>query len=35
MKIKVNDNVLILPGKDKGKTCKLTKTLRKEDNFIL
>ncbi len=35
MKIKVNDNVLILAGKDKGKTGKVTKTLRKEDKVIV
>ncbi len=35
MKIKVNDNVLILAGKDKGKTGKVTKTLRKKDLVIV
>ena len=30
MKIKVNDNVLILTGKDKGKTGKVIKTLKNE-----
>ena len=30
MKIKVNDEVLIIAGKDKGKTGKVTKTLKKQ-----
>lgn len=35
MKIKVNDQVKILAGKDKGKTGKVTKTLKKEDKVIV
>ncbi len=35
MKIKVNDEVLILAGKDKGKTGKVTKTLKKENKVIV
>ncbi len=35
MKIKVNDQVKILAGKDKGKTGKVLKTLRKEDKVIV
>ena len=30
MKIKVNDNVLVIAGKDKGKTGKVLKTLKNE-----
>lgn len=35
MKIKVGDNVKILAGKDKGKTGKVIKTLRKEDRVVV
>lgn len=35
MKIKVNDNVLILTGKDKGKTGKVIKTLRNEEKVVV
>lgn len=35
MKIKVNDNVLVIAGKDKGKTGKVIKTLRKKDRVIV
>lgn len=35
MKIKVGDNVKILAGKDKGKTGKVIKTLRKDDRVVV
>lgn len=35
MKIKVNDNVLILTGKDKGKTGKVIKTLKNEHKVVV
>ena len=35
MKIKVNDNVLILTGKDKGKTGKVIKTIAKKDRVVV
>ncbi len=35
MKIKVNDNVKILAGKDKGKTGVVIKTLKKEDKVVV
>ena len=35
MKIKVNDEVIVIAGKDKGKTGKVTKTLRKENKVIV
>ena len=35
MKIKVNDNVLILTGKDKGKIGKVIKTLRNEEKVVV
>ena len=35
MKIKVNDEVLIIAGKDKGKTGKVTKTLKKIDKVVV
>lgn len=35
MKIKVNDNVKILTGKDKGKTGIVIKTLKKEDKVVV
>ncbi len=35
MKVKKNDNVLILAGKDKGKTGRVIKTLKKQDRVIV
>ena len=35
MKIKVNDNVLILTGKEKGKTGKVIKTLKNEQKVVV
>lgn len=35
MKIKKNDNVIILSGKDKGKKGKVLKSLPKEDRLIV
>ena len=35
MKVKVNDNVLILAGKDKGKTGKVLKTLKNENKVVV
>ena len=35
MKIKVNDNVLVITGKDKGKTGKVIKTLKNEDKLVV
>ena len=35
MKVKVGDNVLILTGKDKGKTGRIIKTLRKDNKVIV
>lgn len=35
MKIKVNDNVLVIAGKDKGKTGKVIKTLRNEEKVVV
>lgn len=35
MKIKLNDSVTIIAGKDKGKTGKVTKVLPKEDRLIV
>ena len=35
MKIKVNDEVKILAGKDKGKTGKVIKTLKKKDKVVV
>lgn len=35
MKIKVNDQVVILAGKDKGKTGRVMKTLRKKDRVVV
>ena len=35
MKIKVNDNVIVLAGKDKGKTGRVMKTLRKKDRVVV
>lgn len=35
MKIKVGDNVKVIAGSDKGKTGKVTKTLRKENRVVV
>ena len=35
MKIKVNDNVKVIAGKDKGKTGKVLKTLKKENKIVV
>lgn len=35
MKIKVNDNVLVIAGKDKGKTGKVLKTFKAEDKVVV
>ncbi len=35
MRIKVNDNVRVLTGKDKGKTGKVIKTLAKEQKVVV
>lgn len=35
MKIKVGDNVKIIAGKDKGKTGKVTTTLKKVDKVVV
>lgn len=35
MKIRVNDQVKILAGKDKGKTGKVLKTLKKKDKVVV
>ena len=35
MKIKVNDQVEIIAGKDKGKTGKVINTLRKKDKVVV
>ena len=35
MKIKVNDNVLVIAGKDKGKTGKVIKTLKSVDKVVV
>ena len=35
MKIKVNDNVLVIAGKDKGKTGKVLKTLKNEEKLVV
>ncbi len=35
MKVKVNDKVKILAGKDKGKEGKVLKTFKKEDKVIV
>jgi large subunit ribosomal protein L24 len=35
MKIKVNDQVKILAGKDKGKTGTVIKTLKKQDKVVV
>ena len=35
MKIKVNDEVLVITGKDKGKSGKVVKTLKKDNKVIV
>ena len=35
MKVKVGDNVVVLTGKDKGKTGRIIKTLRKENKVVV
>lgn len=35
MKVKVGDTVLVIAGADKGKTGKVTKTLKKENRVIV
>ena len=35
MKIKVGDEVLVIAGRDKGKSGKVVKTLRKEDRVVV
>lgn len=35
MKIKVNDNVKVISGEDKGKTGKVLKTLKKEEKIVV
>lgn len=35
MKIKVNDQVEIIAGKDKGKTSRVLRTLRKKDKVVV
>ena len=35
MKVKVNDKVKVLAGKDKGKEGKVLKTLRKDDKVVV
>lgn len=35
MKVKVGDNVLVIAGADKGKTGKVTRTLKKENRVIV
>ena len=35
MKIKVNDEVLVIAGKDKGKSGKVVKTLKKENKVVV
>ena len=35
MKIRVNDEVIVLAGKDKGKTGKVTKVLRNKDKVVV
>ena len=35
MKIKVNDNVKVITGEDKGKTGKVLKTLRNENKIVV
>ena len=35
MKIKVNDNVLVIAGKDKGKTGKVTRTIARDEKIVV
>ncbi len=35
MKIKKNDNVIVIAGKDRGKTGKVTRALPREDKVII
>lgn len=35
MKIKVNDNVLVITGKDRGKSGKVIKTLSKDEKVVV
>ena len=35
MKVKVGDNVKVLTGKDKGKTGRIIKTLKKENKVVV
>ena len=35
MKVKVNDNVKVLAGKDKGKTGKVLKTLKNKNKVVV
>lgn len=35
MKVKVGDNVKVIAGKDKGKTGRIIKTLRKDDKVVV
>lgn len=35
MKIKVNDNVKVLTGKDRGKTGKVVRTLKNENKVVV
>ncbi|OGJ52324.1 50S ribosomal protein L24 [Candidatus Peregrinibacteria bacterium RIFOXYB2_FULL_32_7] len=35
MKIKVNDNVLVITGKDKGKTGKVTQTIESKSKIVV
>ena len=35
MKIKVNDNVLVIAGKDKGKSGKVLRTLKNEQKVVV
>ena len=35
MKIKVNDTVIVISGKDRGKTGKITKIIKKHDRIVV
>jgi len=35
MKIKLNDNVLVITGKDRGKSGKVIKTISKDDKVVV
>ena len=35
MKVKVNDNVLVVTGKDRGKTGKITRVVTKADKVVV